>query len=254
MRQIKFIIISYHRTGSTYLALKLNSLQNVICHSEIFNKGLESFVNSIFNDSILPKRNIIDQLFKVSAEEKLFKLKNKDPEEFLDLVFSQKADAIGFKIFKNQDDATLDRLIRDKDIHKIILTRSNLFRSYVSFCIAKETGVWSSDNKEEISLTKVVINVESFLEYYEKINHFTSSVENKLIESGQRYLNLMFEEIISDFPLGKIETFLGIKTILGDTAVKQVRQNPFFLKDIVINYSEVSQILDDHNLSHFLAE
>jgi|SRR5690625_1447612 len=254
VRQKEFVIISYHRTGSTFLALKLNSFENVVCHSEIFNRGLKSFVNSIFDDGILPQKSLADRLLRISPEEKLFKLKNRDPEKFLQLVFSQKADAIGFKIFQNQDDSILNRLIFDRGISKIILIRKNMLRSYVSYCIARETGVWSKHKGATVKLARVDINFEEFLEFFNKNNQFIRNVEKKLTDSDQHYLNLSFEEITTAFPLDKIESFLGIQAVLGDAEVEQVRQNPFSLKEIIINYDEIFQKLNDHNMKYFLED
>lgn len=236
------------------MVLKLNKLLNVICHSEIFHTEKKAFKNSLLDQGILPSGNYIDRIFRTYNEGKLFKFRNKHPEEFLQLLFSQEADAVGFKIFNNQNNGILNNLIRDQKVKKIILVRKNLLRSYVSRRVSIETGVWNKYSGDNISLKNVQIDYDDFLSYCNKTSSFIRFVTDQLESTNQTWLNLTYKQITSSFPYAKIASFLDIDMQTNETEVNIIRQNPFTLADIISNYNEIFQKLHHDNLGSYLEE
>lgn len=254
MKKNKFVIISYQRTDSTFFAMTLNKMEGVVCHSELFNSDKQAFKNSIFDPGILPSENFLDKVMGITREDKLFKLKNKNPEKFLQRIFNQHADTIGFKIFPGQNDSILDLIISDKDVKKILLGRKNLLRCYVSKQIAVKTGIWSRYKGEKSAMEKIDVNINSFITYSKRINETMNSIKNRLIESDQNYQELTFEEITSGFPLKKISRFLNIEKINGVPKVNQKRHNPFPLSDMILNYGELTSYFANIVYEKFLTE
>jgi len=63
--------------------------------------------------------------------------------------------------------------------------------------------------------------------------------ENRLKNTGQEHLRLSYEELTDQFPTQKIGEYIGAKINRLDVEVDQKKQNPFLLRDIVINYEEL---------------
>lgn len=251
IKKTKFVIISYQRTGSTYLVSILNQLEGVVCHSELYNRSLDAFKFSIFDSQILPSQNWFDKLLRISPEEKLYKLKNQNPEEFLQRIFNQNSNAIGFKIFPGQDDSIMNLLISDPEIKKILLIRKNLLRCYVSQQIALKTQKWSRHKGEDIVLERIAIDVNSFNAYMNKIKKRMAAIREALISNDQNYLEITFEDITSNFPIKKISQFLELGDVQEVPDVNLERQNPFPLEKIILNYGEVKEMIQAQSLNFF---
>jgi len=250
---IRYVIISYPRTGSTYLVKVLNSCSNIICHSEIFHTDYKSFSRSFLDNSVLPKLDLFDKIKKLDVIEKLFKLRNTKPLKFLDHIFSTNADAVGFKIFPGQNDRILEYLIRDTSVRKIILNRKNLVRSYVSEQLAMESGRWDRYKNEQISLpTKVNISIDEFERYVNSIKGNISKIENQLSYGSQPFLKISYEDIFTQFPARKISDFLGVDFVNMSFDVDQEKQNPFPLNEMIENYEEFESALQETNWRQFL--
>jgi len=252
MNKVKFVVISYQRTGSTFLVLTLNELDGVICHSELFNPGKDAFTNSIFDKNIYQDLNLFDKLFNKKKEDKLFILKNRNPEKFLRRIYNQNAQAVGFKIFPGQNDLILDTLIFDRSVKKILLERKNLLRSYVSKKIAENTGLWSQSKDKEVILKKTEVDIDRFFAYSNMIDEGMNSIREKLTGTKQQVLELTYEEITTTFPLKKLTQFLEIENAKHIPEVNQKKQNPFPLSEMILNYDELSEHLNNTEYEKYL--
>ena len=251
----RFTIISYPRTGSTYLVKVLNNCSSLTCFSELFHSDKDAFKRSFLDNELTVSRNIFDNFKSISKIEKLFDLRNKNPFKFLSMVFSSGSTAVGFKIFPGQNDVVLDKLLGDKTINKIILIRENLIRSFVSEQVALKTGKrdrFSQDEKPV--LNKIMFDVDLFNKYAEKIQLQFSNYENYLRSTNQEYLKLSYEEITDVFPVKKISRYLGLDLNDIVLSVKQEKQNPFPLIDMLINYTEVKAKLENSKWQKYLVD
>lgn len=254
METVKFVIISYQRTGSTYLTLKLNNLNGIICHSELFNRGEEAFKNSIFDTNILPNNTFFQRILGIEPAVKLFRLKKRDPIKFLNHIYNQNASAVGFKIFPGQNDEVLNLLLNDDHVKKILLDRENLLRSFTSKKIAIKSGNWSRKTGEEASLIKVYINPAEFIQYVGYITNKMNDYREVMNSTDQIYLDLTYEKFVREVPLQQIVSFLGLNLEVEDTDVDQSIQNPFPLNEMIINYDELLFELRDTQYEDYLIE
>jgi len=253
-RGVKFAVISYQRTGSTFFVSMLNGIDGVVCHSELFNRGLKTFGDCVFDPKLLPELNFFEKLTGRTKAEKLFRFKKRDPLGFLNHVYSYRDAATGFKIFPGQDDSVFNHILEERSIRKIILTRNNLLRSYVSRTIAHKTGIWGRHKGEEASLEKVSVDTERFLEYARRIKDRFGAIEAGLEAANQRYLKCTYEQITESYPAREICTFLDIPVPGTVPEISWIRQNPFALSDMIENYSEVKNALEGTEFQTFLAD
>lgn len=257
-KQIKkarnFVVISYQRTGSTFFVSTLNKIDGIVCHSELFNNGLESFRNSVFDDTILPELNFINKMLGVNRVEKLFKYKKKYPGRFLKHIYNYRDGCTGFKLFPNQNDLILQRILKDHSVKKMILIRENLIRSFVSKNIALKTGKWGKYKGEDVSLEKISLDTDRFLKYAQSIQKRFKNIESTLRDSNQPYLKFTYEQISNRFPIEQICTFLQVSEPDVVPEINQVRQNPFSLSEMVENYEEVVRKLENTDYKKYLSD
>lgn len=251
---MKFAVISYQRTGSTFFVSKLNTIHGVVCHSELFNNGFHSFANSIFDPNLFLELSLVDKLSGRSQAEKLFKFKNKEPLRFLHHIFSYRDEPTGFKIFPGQNELILRQILDDTSVRKIVLIRENLLRSFVSRQIALNTGEWGKYNKDEVSLVKISMDVDRFLDYADSVKGRFRNIESVLTDSEQSYLKCTYELISKRFPSEEVCSFLNISKPDQLPEIDQVRQNPFTLSDMIINFEEVKLRLHGTEYSRFLED
>lgn len=254
----KFVIFSYPRTGSTFLVKNLNNFEDVVCQSEIFHKNFNSFSRAFLDKKVImkflnsPFKRIIFNKEKVLK--KLFRMKNRDFHSFLEKVYQEKFNAVGFKIFPGQHDEAFKYLLGETSIRKVILERRNRLRSYVSKQISIKTGRWDQYKGNDSKLVQIEINIEDFLLYKQKIDAYLLETEQALKLSNQKYLKLTFEEITSGFPLKKISRFLDIGNVDSVPEVNQKRQNPFPLSEMILNYEELSNYFENTEFEKYLIE
>jgi len=251
---MKFAVISYQRTGSTFFVSKLNTIQGVVCHSELFNNGFHSFENSIFDPELFLELSLFDKLTGRSQAEKLFKFKNKEPLRFLHHIFSYRDEPTGFKIFPGQNKSVLHHILKDRSVKKIVLIRENLVRSFISREIALKTGEWGKYNKNDVSLVKISMDVDRFLDYADSVKGRFKQIESILTDSEQPYLKCTYEQISKRFPLEEVCSFLNIPKPDQLPEIDQVRQNPFILSEMIINFKDVKRRLDGTGYSRFLED
>jgi hypothetical protein len=174
----------------------------------------------------------------------LFRLRNKDFRQFLELVFCSLAIPVGFKIFPGQNDKAMQYLITDKRLKKIFLIREDMLRNFVSHKIAVKTGQWNRAPGQKADLQKVEIGVKEFLTYASSQLDSLNALENQCHTDGQETLRLTCEGITDYFPVDDIGEFLGVD--LGDIQqeVALQKQNPFTLKEMITNYEELMTALE----------
>ncbi|MGE4326622.1 MAG: nodulation protein NodH, partial [Pseudodonghicola sp.] len=118
-----FVIFAEMRTGSNFLEVNLNALDDVACHGEAFNPHFIGYPNR-------------DAILDVTQAQR-----DADPDRLLAAVRSTPGALGGFRYFHDHDPRVLDTLLDDPRCAKIVLTRNPL-DSYVSWKIAQATGQW----------------------------------------------------------------------------------------------------------------
>ena len=206
----KFIIISYSRTGSSFLVSLLNDHPNIKCDGEL--------------------------LREVSP--------NPDYSKLLNNIFNVPNKTQGFKLFYyhpiNVENKQLFETIQeDKSIKIIFLERTNLLRREYSRLKANQTNVWrvTHQSKQNHDKTKIHIDINRLIA---KINNVTNS-ENlyKQMFQEHKHITIQYEDLENNNreTCKKIFHFLDVHdhNVNGNT----IKQNPGVLKDLIENYNEI---------------
>jgi len=216
---MRFIILATQRTGSTLLVSYLKCHENTPCYGELF-QGIKT-----------PRLSVPRYI-----EWKRFYRKN--IKRYIDNHLPENG---GFKLMYGQ----LDRYpeLRELLIHRntfiIHLQRKNLLRRYVSLQLAKEFNKWS--NKEKPEFRSIKLNPLQTLQALIKTNQQVKS--HQTFKETNSYMDIFYEDV-SKTPkivLDKIWNQLGELPVCFSTNL--VKQNPYPLKSMLINFHDVKNIL-----------
>lgn len=253
MNAKNFVIISYPRTGSTFLTIKLHSSHNLKCYSELFHKKKEAFNRSFYEeDFTLEVKKWYGS--KTMTLGDLLNLRTKNFSSFLNLVFSSSNNPVGFKIFPGQHTEAMEGLINDDKVKKIFLVREDMLRNFVSYKLAMTTGKWDRVAGQEAELQEVTIDSNEFLTYADSKLGAIEEIEKRCIELGQETLRLSYEEITTELPIDRIGDFLNVDLSDIDMDVDRQKQNPFELRQMVSNFEELEDALKGTRWEQFLME
>ncbi|HVG21397.1 MAG TPA: hypothetical protein VNI02_20315, partial [Blastocatellia bacterium] len=196
------------------LCTYLNSHSEVLCHHEIFNP-----------DGIFYALHLRGTSFGLGTIED----RDNDPLAFLDRVWQ--ADfgrrCVGFKLTHRQNEAVFYSVLRDATVKKIILHRKNRIKRFVSFLIAEKTGKWEAYGQRDRRdcPTKVEVDLSALYNHIELNNAYYAEVEGALRSSGQPFLSIAYEELLTGAIKEQLLKFLGVAVDVGDLKVQSVKQN-----------------------------
>ena len=125
------------------------------------------------------------------------------------------------------------------NIHKhIILKRHNYLRVVASSNVAKKTSSWHIKAESKPTLTKVYVNPECLAYAIKEFSDFYKELDLLL---GQKCLLLLYEKDILPNPkvaFNKVARFLDLDKL--EPAVFLGVTNPYPLKDMILNFDEIS--------------
>jgi len=134
----------------------------------------------------------------------------------------------------------------------IVLERRNYLRKVVSSAIAHETGSFHRGASEDRTRSQITLDVENIridrdekplLGFLESYDQFFRSLREYL--DGKRLLWITYEDdVFADPRVGyeKICSFIGVEPLEGP-AVRYGKTNPYPLKEIVNNFSDLEGVL-----------
>lgn len=147
--------------------------------------------------------------------------------------------------------------------HHIILKRENILRRMVSHCVAVETQLFHRARSEKLVLQRIHMNIQAIkvgmdtaplLEWMTQIETAYTSLEERLGQA-KNTLHLTYEQHIEPDPtIGYTMTCrqLGINEV--PVSPRLARTNPFGLPEILINYEEICQTLQNTPYQWMLEE
>jgi hypothetical protein len=176
----KFVILAQPRTGTNALVSRLNLIQEVKCHYEVFHKQEVYLSKQLISEEKLPKLLSVEN-------------RDVDPAKFLDelIIETQSSDLgniiFGFKIFFGHNRQILDHVLADDNWIKIIVFRPNLLEQYLSEKIASVTGqyVMTDLRKDNVKggAVKVKFEYKDFKKFVKKereiINYYVKNSRGK---------------------------------------------------------------------------
>ena len=83
---------------------------------------------------------------------------------------------------------------------------------------------------------------------------YLEALEERCDADGHETLRLTYEGITTDFPIDEIGEFLGVAISDIEQEVNRQKQNPFSLREMIINYEELNEALEGTRWSRFLTE
>ena len=231
---LRFVILASMRTGSNLLNAHLNQFDGVVCHGEAFNNvfvGLKA-----------------DYYQKLGMTRDDLGCRDEDPFAFKARLFDDPAArAVGFHIFPGHNREILQSVLDDRGVKKIVLRRS-LIQSFVSLCLARETGVWlvsvdrpEAKQKLENTRRKILFVPSEFEVYRQQLNSFWHQVLSALKESGQEFHPIWFSGVNDVEEVNAVARFIGLSEQKTELQQKLVRQNPADLRGKVENWEELEE-------------
>ena len=236
-----FVILCSERTGSNLLISYLNSHPRIRAYGELFNF-----------EYIFPNPAMVY-----------------NPQYYLEKCifrpYPPHIQAVGYKMFYHQARYTESRagnfslvsrkltrhqkegvssvwdyLSHRKDIHIIHLERHNLLRAYISKKIASKTDKWAL-YKHEARPYKISLSPEEFFKSIEK--HTEIKNDSLTAFAPHSLYTVSYRELTEDphCTLSGIQSFLHLPE--KELRTKTVKQNPFPLEEILLNYREIREAL-----------
>jgi len=221
----KFVVITRSRTGSNLLISLLNSHNDIKVFGEKFSR-LEGKTTQMIYRDVFPKKS---------------------------------TRSVGFKLFyyhplDSEDNSIWDILKNDRDIKIIHLLRENLLRIHISRMIAGKTDEWISknDNKRSVDSKRVEIDVDSLLLDIETTVNYIKKTREDFNKHDM--IEVTYENLVKNnkVVLETILNFIEVPTLELNTPLK--KQNPEQLEQLISNYQEVKEKLDNTKYSYLLNE
>lgn len=235
----KFVIVGAPRTGSTLLVKTLNSIDGVCCHGELLGpehvRGYEDgfdLVNASNNERLARTQHLLQE-------------RNSDPVDFIKKVLAPDRAATGFKALYS---AFLNPrwhevrtfLLATPNISFIHLTRGNSLRRFISEQILHEGGPNHSGagGKSETQI-KVRVDIDAFQQRSAELER--ECIELTALLSGQRVLNITYEELAADTAsaVQRVSHFIGLDVETNAIAPALQKVGAKNLGDVVSNYQDL---------------
>jgi hypothetical protein len=244
---MRFAIIASPRTGSSHLTDLLNSRRDILCNGEILHSK-KVFVHWRGKDRSLEKL----------AE--LAELRATDPVQFLERIFQTNYDRpnVGFKILRGQQKNVFHFIMEDCTIKKVVLFRRNVLANYSSKLIANETRQYALNAKKVVKeATKrptMPFDADEFIRFRRRYEAYYTFIMDTLLESGQDFHLINYEEINNRHFFRSLLNFLGADLQHTDSEGKHIKQNPSNILSRFSNPDVVEAFLRENDLPHWSFE
>lgn len=271
-----FILLTFPRTGSTYVRIWLNNHSQIRCHGELFLPGYgkadgfrahcraahgDRIRHALFSNRILARLPLplIPDAFVDAFMHRL--LRSPDfPSPWVpqgveqpDTVGDQPKPCVGFKAMYNH--ITCNRRLQhwiERDNFSILhLIRENLLKQYVSLVRMKQTGRSHSYGKPVVHVP-VHIDVRRLGRHIEKMRRRTGAFRARYAASHP-YMEFSYEDFFAD-PAAmrtRITAFLGVPDEpMQEAGTKRTSTNS--LDKEIANAAEVVRWIEKTPYAHFL--
>lgn len=249
----KFVIFTLPRTGSTLLSKSLNRHSEIFCDDEIFYFSFKNYFSTnqfrFLKVPLLPKK--INYIINYPATS--LRLKS-----FLDEYYTNKPNenfkARGFKLMYYQTFYVpgLIHYFKKNNVKIILLLRENIFRNALSDMRARATGVYhkKEDNEEStLEFLKLNINVALLKNKMEHIIYQNNKLEH--IIKSMDFIKIRYEDFSEwNNTMNRVFKFLNVSQ--QDVSAGAKKLNPDEAEDMIANFSEVKNWLQQNNYSNYI--
>lgn len=232
----RFVILATPRCGSNWLCSLLDSHPDILCHHELFNPE-----RIRLSRSLLSKPDFLGDM----------ESRQTAPRALLHKAWNKSLGhrAVGFKLNLGQSEIIFDEVLADPDVAKIIISRRNRIRSFVSEMIAEKTKVWESfpDSQAMADPGPQQIDIAELLQQVRRNQNYYSGLRQRLNATGQSALEVQYEQ------LGERQqhrTILGFLKIDPDVALTTAtsKMNGGSLRALISNFDQLADQLSNSDL------
>jgi len=216
----RFILLGYPRTGSSYLAIGLQSCRGVEMHHEIFRASKRPYCQ------------------RGSSFEAIF-------STFTDLRWPW-IKAVGAKVFyEHLSEDEWQHFVEHQEFKILHLLRRNRLRTLISLDIAMGNQQWNCSDNNELIPTKekrVFLDPNSVFSRIEQLEQLEKIARMRF--KRHAILELYYEDMIvtPEATFEKISTFLNIPRI-EFSKISMKKQNPEPLQILLTNYHDIEAAL-----------
>lgn len=239
MSATPFVITCFARTGSSWLCQLLNSHPSILCHDEVFHEQRIMYADG-HADGCGPR-----EAWTVAEREQ-------DPAAFVKHVYSDRrgCEAVGFKLLNWPHRELVFDIAHRPDVHKVILHRRNRVRVFVSLTRARRTGHWRN---EDYRGTPVRLDPEELVDFADRYERFYREI--RAASAGTPTRVITYERLAEDpqHAATSVE-FLGVKPSELPLSARLKRQSDEQIRDVVVNFTELSRRLAGTSLQADLYE
>jgi len=215
------------------LCTMMNSHPRILCHHEVFNpEGIRVALHLRPTD------------FSLGTMEE----READPVAFLDRIWSRCGafPCVGFKFTHRQNARVFPVLLGDPDIAKIVLTRRNRLKAFVSSLIAEQLNEWEVYRQADLSRQRprVAVDVDAFLDRVAFDDAYYTEIHGRLLATAQVFEEVAYEDLFDPAVHHRLVEFLGQRPTSTGLRIESVKQNATDLRQLVSNFEEVARRLN----------
>lgn len=231
-RVIKFVVLAAPRTGSNWVCSMLNSHPEILCHHEIFNpEGIHYALdhrNGDLNFGDMEDRERTPLLFLTRLWRQTFGCR-----------------AVGFKLNRRQNQAVFQSVLNDSEVRKIVLSRRNRIKTFVSEMLAEQTGEWESYETSCTGGAKGKVNVElkALFAHIALNRDYYAQIQDSLHATGQTFLHVVYEDLKFEEEWMKMLKFLEVSSGSQPLIPGTKKQHSTDLRDLISNFTELEAAL-----------
>lgn len=223
-----FIILAHARTGSTWLSTSLGSHPQITSGGEIFSNGNRHWTKWKEEQGQEKWQEYIKHMYKYGETE------NK---------ITQNTVAVGYKLLYDHDVKEIDISLIPQDVKIIHLKRKRNLMCLTSQILAKKSGLLGLKNpwQQPYVNQRIIVPIKKMFweinAYKKQWKHFDETFKNNEI------IEIWYEQMVAnpEKEQNRVLDFIGIKKIPLISRIKKQRNK--LLREIIINYDEVSQHL-----------
>ncbi len=227
----RFVILATPRCGSNWLCTLLDSHPQILCHHELFNPDGIYIAYSQRGMGWLPGDRQMQQDAPLTLLSEAWKQS---------LGFA----VVGFKLNLGQSATVFDAVLNDTGIMKILISRRNRIRTFVSEKLAQISGAWESypDSTHHSRPVPIHIEKKELVLHAQRNSRYYSRIRRHLFASEQPALEIEYESLADNQQQQRVLNFLGVdadQTLEASTH----KINPGPLDQLISNYADLRKQL-----------
>jgi hypothetical protein len=239
----RFVVIASPRTGSNYLCSLLDSHPDVICHHELFNpKGIHYALG--WRDDPIDLGSVAER--------------DADPGAFVRRVWAHDRGhhSVGFKLGIGHPPAAFEEVYSDGGVRRIVLSRRNRVKAYVSEQIAATEGRWThyDTNPADVVPLRVRVDAGALLEWTNAIDVYYDEVRSRVVDGVTKVMEVDYEDLFSTDTEESVLRFLNLFPAPEGLSARTLKRNSDNLRDVVENYDELVDRLEGTPLGSCFTE